>query len=421
MSQFWKFFDGLPTAAANPLAFIAYVALIGSWLTIAWKVQRNKQLLKHLDKLPEKDRLQALQLEMGGGVRLRAGLNAEQWIRSRTQVYLVVGFVVVCISIIMIVGIVAVTGPERGPKVATADVSLRAVPEPPADQRPRRDDLNVSYSSERKDGTLQIGYHIPYLDALRAGGPVMGVEGVAPYFIWGFPELSVKVTNNTPRAIVIVEVQVKVKSSSVDRIPVPVFRSGTSRSLNIVNEGWGDIVDPALSLDVTSVESCTGDGPGGEPPSRMTRKTFSSSDVIPIVDLVPSSLRDADEVCVFGALTYGTGARQTVRFATRVRTRVAFGAGMPATGSYRLPLLAGKAGYTAVLPVDQQVASGATDHFVVALAGDKSGHFDLELSLRTTGGEVDLDSRIALDLFVPRSDGVRLARVAEPVSQRTPP
>lgn len=63
--------EALPHAAQSPLAFAAYVVAIVAWLIIALRVNRNRQLLKHLEKLPEGHRLEALRMEMGA-VRLKS-------------------------------------------------------------------------------------------------------------------------------------------------------------------------------------------------------------------------------------------------------------------------------------------------------------------------------------------------------------
>src|SRR5205823_374941 len=85
----------LPEAARSPLALVGYLAAIAAWAAIAWRVKRNKQLLRHLDKIPERDRLKALELEMGG-LPLAPGLTPDQWLRARIQRYYFLAFAIVC-------------------------------------------------------------------------------------------------------------------------------------------------------------------------------------------------------------------------------------------------------------------------------------------------------------------------------------
>jgi|SRR5271156_6473023 len=59
------FLKNLGLVAQSPYAFAAYIALLAAWIAILFRVQRNKQLLQHIGKLPDKDRLTALRYEMG--------------------------------------------------------------------------------------------------------------------------------------------------------------------------------------------------------------------------------------------------------------------------------------------------------------------------------------------------------------------
>ncbi len=101
-------FSALPSVGASPLALIGYIALVASWLLIALKVRRNKNLLQHLHHLPETDRLAALKLEMGS-VQIKGGLSPEQWLRARTHQFYFLGFGILCLVIIILFAISAVT------------------------------------------------------------------------------------------------------------------------------------------------------------------------------------------------------------------------------------------------------------------------------------------------------------------------
>jgi hypothetical protein len=103
--DFWRnAFSALPNAASTPLAFSAYVFVLVAWVIIAVRVKRNKQLLAGLEKLPESDRLKALELEMGA-VQLRSGLSPNEWLRSRVQLYYFLGFCVICLMGVVVFAI----------------------------------------------------------------------------------------------------------------------------------------------------------------------------------------------------------------------------------------------------------------------------------------------------------------------------
>ena len=87
------------------MAFVAYIVATIAWLLLRQRVERNKGLLSKIDKLPEKDRLDALRAEMGS-VKV-SGLSAEQWIRSRIHLYYFLSFATLCLLISVLFAISA--------------------------------------------------------------------------------------------------------------------------------------------------------------------------------------------------------------------------------------------------------------------------------------------------------------------------
>jgi hypothetical protein len=92
----------LPAVASSIPALIGYIFVILAWVLISWRVQRNRVLLKNLEKLPAKDRLNALRSEMGA-IDVPADLTAEQWLRARNQTYIFQGFLVVVFAVVILV------------------------------------------------------------------------------------------------------------------------------------------------------------------------------------------------------------------------------------------------------------------------------------------------------------------------------
>jgi hypothetical protein len=88
--------QAIPAASVSNRALLAYAVAIAAWTVIAFRVRRNKNLLKHLTSLPEKDRLPALELEMGS-VRVPKDLTPEQWLRGRIHQYYFWSFVLLAV------------------------------------------------------------------------------------------------------------------------------------------------------------------------------------------------------------------------------------------------------------------------------------------------------------------------------------
>ena len=123
--DFKSLVSALPSAATSPFAFAAYVLVVAAWVVIALRLKRNRQLLDHIEKLPQADRLKALQLEMGA-VQVRSGLTADQWLRSRVHLYYFLGFCVGCVAAVVVFAIAVTTtradagGPHHSVLAATA-------------------------------------------------------------------------------------------------------------------------------------------------------------------------------------------------------------------------------------------------------------------------------------------------------------
>ena len=131
MDFFKSAFAALPTAAQNPLAFMAYVLVIISATLIALKAKRNQQLLNNLEKLPPEDRLKALELEMEA-VRVPPNLTAEQWLKARTQRYYFVGFALVCLTLLIVFTLAVATREKKDP--GSVDVTLTPYVAPHAEE-----------------------------------------------------------------------------------------------------------------------------------------------------------------------------------------------------------------------------------------------------------------------------------------------
>jgi low affinity Fe/Cu permease len=104
--DFSSLLKGLGAAASSPLAFVAYLGAITAWAVLRWRVDRHKNLLAALDKVPANDRYKALKNEMGV-VRLKEGLTPEQFLSSRIHLYYFLSFVVLCFVMVVLFAISA--------------------------------------------------------------------------------------------------------------------------------------------------------------------------------------------------------------------------------------------------------------------------------------------------------------------------
>jgi len=118
--------SALPSVATHPLAFVAYIVVVLSWLIIAWRVKRNKNLLQNWEKLPKRDRLEAYKIEIGY-IPLKQGLSPEEYLKSRIQLYYLLAFAITCLMTVMIFVVSSMIGqkPANRPARSRPNLNIR--------------------------------------------------------------------------------------------------------------------------------------------------------------------------------------------------------------------------------------------------------------------------------------------------------
>jgi hypothetical protein len=278
-------------------------------------------------------------------------------------------------------------------------------------------DLRLTYSYERLGKKIVIKPDMPYLSLLSQGGPIRGLQYWWSPFQWQFPNLSVKINNNTKHTLFLTEVIVNVKDSKVNIDPVLIVKENFYNvgNFDIINEGWGKVINPKIEFMVRDVSLYEKTFPAFAPDHLVQLKTFSDRARITVLGRVPPELRNNRLVCVFGKIYYSTenNRKHTIKFKTRV-SLVRPGPARPAPPNYiyDLFLKSGEFGYTKRLPISQKIGPGEVDHFLVRVATDKSSQFDLAFSFRATSGAELSGSAVLLDIFVPRSQIQRIKKDA---------
>jgi len=103
MDVFSAFLKAIPSAAASPLALIAYLAAVGAWLAIAWRLKVLQAVSRDLPHIPEHARPDAIKIALGRGVP--PNLSPEQFLRGQRDFYVLIGFIAICVVVVVIVGI----------------------------------------------------------------------------------------------------------------------------------------------------------------------------------------------------------------------------------------------------------------------------------------------------------------------------
>jgi len=401
--------DSLPTVASSPLSLIAYLLAIIAWVVVASKVRRNGQLLSHLEKLPEKDRLKALELEMGMP-RLRVGLAPEQWLRHKIHNYYFLAFFTLC-ALILLLATISIFGESIVANVQT-DITLSSNSK---SFSALENSTTLTYSYKRNSDTIRVDAQMPYLELYQKGGPISGFSSTIDL---NFPEFSIKFLNNTDRTIYISEAIVHVIRSEINTDPMLVIGYKTTNELRILNRGWGPVIAPYVTFGIADAKVCNSLDPSTYSPSyNIQIDTFLDSTSVSLgsyIDMMELNENgfikffDEKPVCVYGEIQYDTERQQTriLKFKT-VAVIKSFvsqmsGSRFDNSAAYGLKLEAGKSGYTKRIPLSHVINAGEVDHFLLTIGSDKSCRFELSFEFATVDGARIAGGDVEVELFVPR-------------------
>jgi len=122
-----EFFSGIKTAATSPYALIAYICALAAWACVTIARYRLSRISKIIAQVPEKDRASLLAKEYS--TFPRAGLSAEQWIRSRK--HLLLGYAVfILIIAAAVVAVTAILAPRQPPHQVSGQASTTGAQSP---------------------------------------------------------------------------------------------------------------------------------------------------------------------------------------------------------------------------------------------------------------------------------------------------
>jgi hypothetical protein len=278
-------------------------------------------------------------------------------------------------------------------------------------QRMDNDQMTVRYEMTSRADTLMITASVDYMSALKAGTPITARSFWHSPFSWSLPRLSVKTENSTDHEVLLEKVVVNVKTSEIDRTPIPIILNGLMRTIGFYNDGWGDLVGTELEVGILPEKYCSDDKVEVQKSALKQWKSVKIGRVADRYELEVSDLAKAGKIkgpnaCGIGVLRYKDeqGTPWQVPFRTNVWLGGRrYGAPSPPNTSYDLFLSAGKYGYATELPVSQSVPAKGSDHFQVAVYSDKTASFELTANVLSSRGISVAFSTIKLAYFRPRS------------------
>jgi hypothetical protein len=272
--------------------------------------------------------------------------------------------------------------------------------------------ITLNYEETLRGDHVVITPHLPYRDLYLRGGPVPGLSTLGAPFVWAFPGVSIKMTNNTADVVALSWATVHSIGSSPLLAPLLIWDDLSYAQLVIRNEGWSGVTNAQLGVDIASENACTG-WPAASPyAQQMPLSDFDEQAKIPLLGLIPSRYRRDERVCVFGEISYRDnvpgGTTHRVKYKTRAYLAIKSTAGMPPSNFYRVMLHAGRPGEDVQVPLEQQLPPKAADHFVLLIGSDKSGSFQTEISVHAVGGKLIKRQLVDIETLVPRSEAQRV-------------
>lgn len=299
-----EIFAPITVAARSPQALVAYVAALAVWAVIMWKVKYAATGISHIKQFPAKDRIAALETWLGHPVRVKEGLTAEQYLRSRIHHYVFLGFLAVVVALLIVV----ITAKQVAQPSGRLEVSIGKPVEQPdpktmgdgghvlsvewlsgdsteseddstgqAEEAPPDPLISTSYAWDRRGDTVVISANFPYLSQVIAGEQVTAIyPEMDGYFFWTYPAVDISVTNNAPNAALFTELVLVVDSIQPITEPIPVVDGvgiflgedgggdedggggdevgggddETGIGLTFANDGWGTMRDVMVEFDV---------------------------------------------------------------------------------------------------------------------------------------------------------------------------
>jgi hypothetical protein len=296
------------------------------------------------------------------------------------------------------------------------------------------DQETLSYKEDIVDGQLCITPTMSYLDKLQAGGPIAGLSYAWCPFKWQFPNLDVKIVNNTEKTAFFTQARFEIDKSTYDPKPILVIPDHTLLCLMLINEGWGEVIDCSLEFNIIPPDQNISFG--GNYTYQESIGSFQEQYIIDLSDkfrslgvnlekigdfrYLPQSLgpfKDGSAL-VYGEITYsektieGKTEKNSLKFYTTVSFSSGASAPMPPSFYYQAMFSDWGDNYEIRVPLSQYVRPSEVDRFNILIGAPRSSVHQFRLRLESIDGTSLVSPPITLNIFVPRSQAGSLRKAS---------
>jgi hypothetical protein len=285
----------------------------------------------------------------------------------------------------------------------------------------------ISYNASYNDSSiLEIKPKVEYLSLIAQNSLAVDLSNFCDFsFENKFPELSIKVVNNTPRNLFLTEAVIKVKVDEKNDKPILSLSSNfyNPNEFEIINYGWGEVINPVVNVSMAEIEACSKSGEGNsirndvfKPGSFTDKITIKFNRVLD--NNILNRLQGKSALCATVDVHYFDSGYQ--KYSSKLKTilwlKKAGDSGIhpyisgihpymvPPTYRYNLFLDPNVNSSNISLPISQSISPGNTDNFIVEVSSSRTAKFFISSLFKSADGVELNGGSIILDLFLPRSE-----------------
>lgn len=261
------------------------------------------------------------------------------------------------------------------------------------------EETSIDYESKTTNNKLHIIGGLKYL-ARIAGSDVMRPVFFESIRKFNIPVIDIGLTNNSSSPIHIAALKCDVRSFDGAMMVIPLIEFRSTNHIRVRNIGWEKMIDPQIHIkqwhafDVpVSVHSAVTVRIGQD-----------------LRRIIPNEIHIQDEtkeriIGVYAILTYAisSGRQYSIPFRTMIEISPnnKYGSGLGSSASYDLRLPANKNSYTRTIPISQILKPSESDRFTVRVLAERSGRFEMSVSLMDVDGVVVKKTNLILDAITP--------------------
>ncbi len=294
------------------------------------------------------------------------------------------------------------------------------------------------YKINKKENIIRINPQNNYLSLLQKGGPVYPLSYWDTPFEFEFPNLDIKIVNNTNKTIFLTQAIFNIRRSKTDPFPILLIKGvGYEMKLPLRNIGWGKVYDCSIRCNIfpmkNIVEKNTYDyeiaiGEFEQYPETIDfapmlkelgvdveklrserfyafKETYTQDIVEALGPFKDGQAKIIGEIHYSGLNSEGVKSKEKLKFEAIIDLGPR-GAGAPRPPSFQYDIIfeTDRSDYEKVLPISQDIKPGDADRFNIKISALRSSRHVFDLILLYNDNKAITIPNIALNYFMSTED-----------------